>query len=234
MTKSSSKLFIAPIALTCALAGTGSSAPAYAEIINGDFSNGFDGWFLDTDGLGSPTAGLNDFSTTQQTANTGSARVEVDYYETAGNPASQPRDEAIFANTLYQPLDLTVASGYRWSLSFDWSFDGEATQFDDNFVVGLGDGSGNYFDQDQMLGFLLNPSTYGFGHFETLLDNRFNNASNWSLEFQLNSGFDGYGSHINIDNIALTMTPVPLPSAFWLFSSSLAMLFGVKSRLRKE
>lgn len=37
-----------------------------------------------------------------------------------------------------------------------------------------------------------------------MLNDAFNNTSGWTLEFQLNAGFDGYGSNIIIDNINLT------------------------------
>jgi hypothetical protein len=220
--------------LTCACI----SNPSSASIINGDFVNQFNGWGLDTDGWGSPLSGLNDFAISQQTINNNSARIEIDYYKTAGDITSVARDEAIFANTLYQSLDLTIPSDQRWNLSFDWSFNGENPQFDDSFVVGIGDSNGNYFNQHHNLGLLLSPTSYDSGHYETLLDNRYNNVAGWNLEFQLNSGIDGFGSYVNIDNVALTMQPapntVPVPGAFWLFGSVLITLVGVKERFRKQ
>jgi hypothetical protein len=213
------------------------SHSSLASIINGDFNNRFGSWTFDTDGFGSPQLGLNDFSIAQHADNNNAARLEIDYYKSSGDINSQPRDEAIFANTLYQSLNLTIADNQRWGLSFDWQFNGEASLFDENFVVGLGDSNGNYFNQDHNLGFLLNPTSYGSGHFETLLDSRFNNSTGWNLEFQLNSGLDGYGSYINIDNVALVMQPsptiIPLPGALWLFVSSLITLVGIKSYLNK-
>jgi hypothetical protein len=223
--------------LTFTLIGIGIACPTTASIINGQFVNHFGSWTLDTDGWGSPLSGLNDFSISQQATNNNAAQIEIDYYKIAGDVTSEARDEASFANTLYQPLNLTIPNNQRWNLSFDWAFNGENTQFDDNFVVGIGDSNGNYFNQDHNFGSLLSPTSYGSGHFETLLDNRYNNMAGWYLEFQLNSGIDGFGSYVNIDNVALTMQPVattvPLPGAFWLFGSSLITLVGVKTRFRK-
>jgi hypothetical protein len=223
---------------TFSLIGLCTATTSTASIINGQFVNHFGSWALDTDGWGSPLSGLNDFSITQQATSNNTARVEIDYYKIAGDITSDARDEAIFANTLYQPLNLTITNNQRWNLSFDWTFDGENAQFDDNFMVGIGDSNGSHFNQGHDLGSLLSPASYGSGHFETLLDNRYNNVAGWYLEFQLNSGTDGFGSYITIDNVNLTMQPapstVPIPGAFWLFGSTLVTLIGVKARFRKQ
>jgi hypothetical protein len=218
------------IPITLILTGLNSENSSYAfGISNGDFNgHNFDGWVLNTDGLGKPTAGLHDFSLVQQQPGDSSARIEIDYYQSAGIVSSTPRDEAIFSNTLYQSLDFTLPPDQRWRLSFDWSFQGESSMFDDTFLVGLGDGSGNYFNQDHTMGFLLNPSAYGSGSFDTLLSGTYNDESAWTLEFQLNSGVDGYGSYVQIDNVDLTMQAIPLPGAFWLFTSSFITLIGLQ------
>ena len=151
-----------------------------------------------------------------------------------------------FANTLLQGLDLSVASGQQITLSFDWTYGGEQAAQDENFLVALGDGSGNYFAADGSNGFLINPSSYGTGHFSVVLDPTFNNAGGWSLELQLNAAFDGYGSYIQIDNVTLvsaitppvvtppaTATPIPLSFAHWLSIIAL-LLAGIVTLQRKE
>lgn len=201
-----------------------------SSLSNGGFqSEDFTGWTQDVDGLGSPTAGLNDFSITQSTTGDFVAKIETDYWSTPGDTSSTAQNEAIFANTLFQTLDLSSSSGQNLQLSFDWTLSGEQSNFDENFIVGLGDGTGNYFDAKGNSGFLFNPTNYGSGTFTVTLDSMYTNAlSNWTLDFQLNAGFDGFGSNFTIGNVKLN--PVPVPAAFWLFGSALISL----TRYRKK
>jgi len=202
------------------------------NLTNGDFSSGdFSGWSQDIDGLGEPLAGLNDFSLEESPMGEYAAHIETDFWSTAGDTGSTPRNEAFFASTLYQGLDLTASAGQNITLSFDWSFTGEESAFDENFIVGLGDGSGNYHGADGTLGFLLNPMEYGSGTYSATLNTALNNTTGWALEFQLNTGFDGYGSKIVIDNVSLsTVSAVPVPAAVWLMGSALAGLIGFQRK----
>jgi hypothetical protein len=223
--------------LTVAVFLVGLLTPAItsaAGINNGGFSTeNFNGWSLDTDGFGEPTLGSSDFTVVESASNNPSARVEVDFFSTAGDSNSSKQGEAFFANTLFQEMDLTLPDGFegtpsQWQiqLNFDWAFGGEQLNFDDNFLVAIGDGSGNYFDEAGNTGFLLNPESYGSGSFSVLMSPDFNNTLGWTLEFQLDNGIDGYGSYIQIDNIDLVaVSNVPVPAAFWLFSSC---LFGLR------
>ena len=189
---------------------------------NGDFAtNDFSAWSIDTDGFAGTTP---DF----QIIPSGSdhqARIEADYW---------PADNAWFANTLYQEMDLSATANQDLVLSFDWEFSGEMASFDENFLVALGNGTGNYFDADGNLGFLLNPLNYGSGTFTTMLDASFLNLTGWTLEFQMGAGFDGYGSFVNIDNVSLAavdqLNAVPAPAAFWLFASGLIGMAGIRRR----
>ncbi len=208
-----------------------------AAVINGDFTtNDLYGWSQDVDGLGSPTQNLNDFSTVETASNNSAAHIEIDYFSTSGDSTSTPQDEALFANTFYQSLDLSLpanTTSQQWKLSFDWEFSGEQVIFDENFIVGLSNGSGNYFDEKGNPGFLLNPSNYGSGSFNTQFDASFADDTEWSLEFQLNSGTDGFGSYFQIDNVNLenvAIENVPIPGALWLFGSSLFGLGWFKRR----
>lgn len=223
--------YIKPIALIISILFINPTTSYAANIGNGDFqTNDYTGWIQDVDGLGAPIAGLNDFSIVEPTTGDYAARIEIDYWSTPGDTGSAPLDEAFFANTLFQGLDLSATAGQDLILRFDWTFSGEETAFDENFLVALGDGSGDYYGADGSLGFLLNPIAYGSGSFTTTLDSSFVNAAGWSLEFQMNAGFDGFGSHATIDNVSLTAVTqaVPAPAAFWMLGLGLIGL--LKSR----
>jgi hypothetical protein len=214
-----------------------------AGINNGDFATGdFTGWSLDTDGASGTTP---DFQV-EPSGTDYHARIEADYWSTPGDTSSTPQDQVLFANTLYQKLDLSAAPGAQLLLSFDWEFGGENASFDENLVFALGDGKGDFYDADGNLGFLLNPSSYGSGTFSVMLDSAFNNTSNWwAIGLQMSAGFDGNGSYVNIDNVTLTATsptppvpggtPHPVPLAFApLLSSAVLLVFGMAaSRKRK-
>lgn len=202
------------------------------DLNNGNFQTGnFASWSQDVDGFGTPIFGLNDFTIVEPTAGDYAARIETDYWSTTGDTSSAANDEAFFASTLYQGLDLTASAGQNLVLSFNWTFSGQSSIFDENFLVALGDGTGDYYGADGNLGFLLNPADYGSGNYSTTLDAAFNNALDWSLEFQLNTGFDGYGSNITIDNVQLTaVSAVPVPAAFWLMGSAIIGLAGIQRK----
>ena len=212
-----------------------------ANITNGDFqTNDFTGWTQDVDGLGAPAPGFNDFSIVQPTAGNYAARIEADYWSTPGNPnTGTPLDATFFANTLYQSLDLSGLPGQNLTLSFDWTFSGQNQDpnlLDETFFVALGDGSGNYYDANGGLGFLLNRDTYGSGTFSTTLDSSFLNALGWTLEFQLGAGLDGYGSFARIDNVSLNAASastnnVPEPTVLWLMGLG---LIGLTQMQRKN
>jgi len=203
-----------------------------ASIANGDFSTGdFTGWSQDIDGSGTPTFGLNDFLIASPN---NAARIEIDYWLTPGDTTSTANDEAWFASTLYQGLDLSASAGQNLVLSFDWSFSGQDSLFDENFLVALGDGTGDYYGADGNLGFLLNPLDYGSGAYSIILDSSFANTTGWTLEFQMNTGFDGYGSYIEIDNVSLDAVSkaatVPEPSVLFLMVSGLICLVSFQRK----
>jgi len=208
-----------------------------ANITNGDFqSNDFTGWTQDVDGFPLHPGSFNDFSIVQPTAGNYAARIEADYWSTPGDTLSTAQDEVFFANTLYQGLDLTASAGQDLVLSFDWVFSGEGAGFDENFIVALGDGSGNYYGADGNLGFLLNPLDYGSGAYSIMLDSSFANAIGWTLEFQMNAGFDGFGSNAVIDNVSLpavtnTSNNVPEPAVLCLMGLG---LIGLTQMQRKN
>ncbi len=206
-----------------------------ANINNGDFqSNDFTSWNQDVDGLGAPIAFLNDFSIVEPTAGNYAARIETDFWSTPGDTFSTPQDEAFFANTLFQTLDLSVIAGQDLVLSFDWTFSGEESAFDENFLVALGDGSGDYYGAGGSLGFLLNPAAYGTGTFSATLDSSFVNVLGWTLEFQMNAGFDGFGSFATLDNVSIAAVTqaVPEPVAFWMIGLGILGLAKVQRKYK--
>jgi len=202
-----------------------------ASIANGDFSTGdFTGWSQDTDGWGTPISGLNDFSIVP---GNNAARIEIDYWSTAGDPL----DEAWFSNTLYQAADLTAGASHDLVLSFDWEFGGETSPGDENFLVAFGDGTGDYFGADGGLGFLINTLNYGAGTYTSQLDASYLNLASMTLEFQLNSGVDGFGSYINIDNVSIEAIPqasinsVPEPTSLFLIISGIIGLVSFQRKM---
>ncbi len=208
-----------------------------ANITNGDFqSNDFTGWTQDVDGFPLHPGSFNDFSIVQPTAGNYAARIEADYWSTPGDTLSTAQDEVVFANTLYQSLDLSGLPGQNLTLSFDWTFSGQDNLLDETFHVALGHGIGNYYDANGSLGFLLTQNTYGSGTFSTTLNSSFLNAPGWTLEFQLGAGFNGYGSFARIDNVSLNAASastnnVPEPAVLCLMGLG---LIGLTQMQRKN
>lgn len=205
-----------------------------ADFINGDFETGdFTGWSTDTDGclsMGpcpmapwpSPDFVVGNFGGSQQ------ARIEADYWSTPGNTASMPQDAVFFSNTLFQALDTTVAPGFELLLSFDWEFGGENAPPDEDVQIGLGDGS-DFFDEDGNLGFLLSATSYDSGTFSAVLAPSYDNAGGFSLDFQLNAGFNGYGSYLLVDNVSITQQQVvPLLPTALLLAPGLGLIGGAR------
>jgi hypothetical protein len=176
-----------------------------AAITNGDFQTcDFSGWQKDTDGFGDLGA-TPDFSVINDSGQC-SARLYVDDVNTAS---------AEFANTLFTDLDLSASAGEVLTLSFDWRFEGSDGEADigDYFAVFLGNGTGNSFDAEGALGYLIAPvSTYGTGQFSIDLDAGLYNMLGWTLEFQLGDAFspteDILFSSLTIDNVQLKASSI--------------------------
>ena len=198
---------------------------ANANIINGDFQTcDLTGWNTDSATLGSPGYDT-DFNVVDLGAGNCAAEIGIDLFTT----------QEFIANTLFTDLDLTVADGFGLNLSFDYIFGGEeqGVQFGrDNWFAALGDGSGDYFDENGNLGTLFSSEEYGAGTVNLDLTSALNNLSGWTLEFQLVAGFDVnfLGSLLTIDNVQLTTfqlpgQAIPEPSALLLMFAGLAGLF---------
>jgi hypothetical protein len=217
-----------------ALLITAALAPSLvqADFINGDFETGdFTGWSQDTDGLSPPATLSPDFQVvTPGISGTYAGRIEADYWSTPGDTTSTPQDSVIFANTLFQALDTTVAPGFELLLSFDWEFGGQNSPPDEDVQIGLFDGS-DFFDEDGNLGFLLSATSYGSGTFSTVLAPSYNNAGGFTFDAQLNAGFDGYGSYLLLDNVSITQQQaVPLPPTAFLIAPALGLIGGLRAR----
>jgi len=195
-------------------------------VVNGNFQTGdFTGWSLATDGV----AGTAPDFQIENLAGDYSARIEADYWSIPGDSLSNPQDNVWFDNTLYQEMNLTTSVNQNLVLSFEWVFAGEESIFDENFLVALGNGSGDYFGADGNLGFLFNPMDYGEGLYSVVLDPSFANATGWTIEFQMVAGFDAYGSYASIDNVALNA--VPIPNAIILMATGIAGLLGLRRKI---
>lgn len=228
-----------------------SSSTFGAAIVNGNFSScDYSGWSKDTDGFGDVSTG-NDFSMVNNAGDC-SASINVDHFDPAGNAMDIPMDEAIFANTLYQELDLTAAGDSTFSLQIDFSVDSEINSSNsdfiaDYFLVGLNDGTGNYYDETGGLGFLFEPTDIDGAFSQVLsfvLDNSFANQAGWFLDIQLNIGVDNFGSPdafgstflvnsvslIEIENVDPGTNVVPEPAALSLLSLGLISLYIRKKR----
>jgi hypothetical protein len=207
------------------------AAATAAAITNGGFETGdFTGWSLDSDGFEfeypNPN-GEDDFRIIGVPGNH-QARVEIGY----------PTDFGLFANTLYQPLDLTADPGTDLVLSFDWEFEGadDPDAPDERFAVGFSDPSGGFFGADGEPGTLLDVLTYmDDGSFSSVLDASFNNALDWVLEFQINSdGLNSFGSYVLLDNIRLDARPASgAPAPGGLFLPSLVLVTVLTHRARR-
>jgi hypothetical protein len=204
--------------------------------MNGDFETGdFTGWSQDTDGLGPPAPLSPDFQVvTPGISGTYAGRIEADYWSTPGDTGSTPLDSVFFSNTLFQGLDTTVAPGFELLLSFDWEFGGqEPGSPDEDVVIGLFDGT-DFFDADGNLGFLLSATSYGSGTFSGVLAPSYNNAAGYSLDFQLNAGFNGYGSYLLVDNVSITQQAVPLPPTLLLLAPALALIAAARAHSERR
>ena len=219
------------------------SQSAWAGTIqNGNFSTcDFSGWQKDTDGVGDISAG-NDFYIDGSGSNCRAA-IEVDFFDTAGDPYSTPLDDAWLVNTLSQELDFTGGAGSVFQLNLDFEVISEASSqapsfIPDSFLIGIHDGLGNYYDADGAFGFLVSSTDIDGIYANNLtfeLDSSFTNTSGWFLEFQLYVGansfdeVDGFGSTLFINNASLAEQPVDVPEPSTLIIFSLAML-AIKTR----
>ena len=202
-----------------------------ASIINGDFQTcDLTGFQTDSDGL---VPGFDtDFDVIEDT-NTGNCvgQIQIDLFDAI---TFDPITQAFFANTLFTDLDLSVDSGFGLNLSFDYNFFGEEIGIQDgrdNFIVALGDGTGDLFDENGQLGDIFAASEYGQGTVSTNLDASLFNQVGFSLEFQLLAGTDlnFLGSTLQIDNIILSAfelnngqpVGVPAPASLLLFALGL-------------
>ncbi len=86
-----------------------SHASTANKVNNGDFQTAdFSSWSRDIDGSGEPGPGGSDFTIDESLAGEYAARIETDYWSTTGDTESTAKDDALFASTLYQALDLTA------------------------------------------------------------------------------------------------------------------------------
>jgi len=68
-----------------------------------------------------------------------------------------------------------------------------------------------------------------------LADGVFNNVADWVLEFQINTGGNGFGSYLLLDNVQITRqeaTGVPEPGL--LFAPGLALLVWASRRPSRQ
>jgi hypothetical protein len=205
-----------------------------AGFMNGDFETGdFTGWSQDTDGNGAPVPLSPDFLVVSPglSGSNNAARLLADYWSAPGDTGSTPLAQVIFSNTLFQAMDTTVSPGFELLLSFDWEFGGqEPGAPDEDVVIGLFDGT-DFFDADGNLGFLLSATSYGSGTFSGVLAPSYNNAAGFSLDFQLNAGFNGYGSYLLVDNVSITQQQVvPVPATALLLAPALGLIGGLRAR----
>ncbi|NQZ23346.1 MAG: PEP-CTERM sorting domain-containing protein [Colwellia sp.] len=219
---------------------------SFASVIqNGDFSScDYSGWQKDTDGAGDVSLG-NDFEIDVQVTGCRAA-LNVDYFDTAGDPFGTPISESWFANTLSNGLDFTGNIGSTWVLTIDFEVGSEGTSADplfvaDYFLFGLFDGVGNYYDEAGTKDSFLVDQTSIDGFYRDFLtfelDSSFTNTSDWFFDAQLNVGIDqfsmpdGYGSTLYINEVTLTeiqapTTDVPEPSTFAIFGLGLIGLIN--------
>lgn len=211
-----------------------SSSASAAMITNGSFDTcDYTGWGKDTDGFGDVSLG-NDFEIDGAPSSCRSA-INVDYFDPTGDPFGFPISEAFFANTLFQELDFSGSSGSSFELTVGFEVDsqGQSTVIGidfiaDYFLFGLNDGTGNYFDQNRNLGFLLGPTDIDGNMSDEItfeIDSSFLNQPGWYLDFQLNLGFDNqtgftdaFGSTLYINQVSLSeVKAVSEPTVLSLF-----------------
>lgn len=173
-----------------------------ASITNGNFENcDFNGWRIDTDAFGD-IGSTQDFTTVGSVGNC-AASINVDYFSSPGDALSATVTEAFFANTLFQTLDLSGAANSRLMLDIEIETDSETTGSNpafiaDYFLIGLLNTDDNrYYNERGELGFLMAPMDINGRSSRMLsfeLDSSYLNQSNWTLDFQVNIGFDDFGS----------------------------------------
>lgn len=222
--------------LTLLSLGLASANVLASAITNGDFSTcDFSTWQKDTDGYGDMSLG-GDF-VIRNNGGSCSAGIKVDHFDPAGDSTGSPIDSAYIANTLFHGLDFSAAATSTFRLDIDFSvsseLDSSAPNFTaDYFLIGLNDGSGNYFNELGDLGFLFAPTAIDGAMSHVLsfeLDNSFVAKDGWFLDFQLNIGADkfgnsdAFGSTFWLNNVSLTEVAkqVPEPDALWLLSLGL-------------
>jgi len=223
------------------------SSASAAMITNGSFDTcDYTGWGKDTDGFGDVSLG-NDFEIDGAPSSCRAA-INVDYFDPVGDPFGFPISEAFFANTLFQELDFSGSVGSSFELKVGFEVDGEgqsilngADFIADYFLFGLNDGTGNYFDENGNLGFLIGPTDIDGNMSEEFtfeIDTSFLNQSGWYLDFQLNLGFDNqtgftdaFGSTLFINNVSLTeiqAPSIPEPSTIAILALGIAALVNRK------
>jgi hypothetical protein len=189
------------------------SFQASANIINGDFETGdLTGWQTDN--------GVS--------ANEGVSVINGTLSQVAQIKAQA--EDGANGFTLFQNIDSYVASGSQFSLLFDWVFAGVDTG--ESFSVSLFDGT-DYFAADGSYGDLFYTETHGSGPVNLEIDfANFSSLSNWSLEFQLNTGFDFVDDSalLQIDNVQfISNVSVPEPFSFG-FLLLTACVMAIKRR----
>ena len=222
------KAILAGLLLACA-----SGSLHAAMITNGDFANScsFSGWQTWTD-FAEPELDAKDFTIDGSAPNC-RASINVDY---------DGITEVYYSgNTLYQSLDLSGNADSTFLLSMDFSVSSQLTSNDqgfiaDYFIVALFDGT-DYYNQNGDLGFLVSPTEINGDQQYNLsfeLSSDFANQTNWSLDFQVLLGLDGFdtdfsGSTLSISNVSLTeqQVSVPAPASFALLAVA---LFGLSAR----
>jgi hypothetical protein len=184
-----------------------SSFQAAGSIINGDFETGdLSGWQQDN--------GVS-FNDGFSVVNNGSSNVAL---------IQAQAEDGANGFTLFQDVTAIANTDSQLNLSFDWLFSGVGSG--EFFVVNLFNGT-HYFAADGSFGELFYVDTHGSGTINILLDLAlFPLSSMWSLEFQLNTGFDFFDDSalLQIDNVKLRTTDVREPAAYLFFLMVLCML----------
>jgi len=133
-------------------------------------------------------------------------------------------DDGANGFTLFQDVSALINADSQLNLSFDWLFSGvDSGEF---FVVNLFNGT-DYFAADGSFGSLFLTETHGSGTVNMLLDfGLFPISTMWSLEFQLNTGFDFFDDSalVQIDNVSLVSNVVSEPPFYLTYLLALGML----------
>lgn len=201
-----------------------------ASIQNGDFATcDYSAWNTESD-FGTPEPG--DFTITGDAPNC------------SANMAIDNLDSLASVNFLYQELDLSAASGSELYLNVDFSLDTELTDaapFDAAYYsLALTDGLGNIVDQNMAFGSIFEGDILGpeTTQASVLLDNSFNNAVGWSIEFQILSSFRDFNgllpSSITINSVSIdeVVNEVSAPASMSI--ALIGMLFVAFTRAKKS